>query len=92
MVVVTKPGNYLHDIEAPAQAVDIVRVTAEGMRKARDIFQPRGRAHLFLAVPAGLAVMIGQTLSTFGPIQTYEHMGLETVGTYQPAVLLKPSA
>jgi hypothetical protein len=92
MVLVTNPGNYPHDIETPGQAVDIVRVIAEGLRKARDTFQPRGTIHLFLAVPAGLAVMIGQTLNTFGPIQTYEHVSADAVGVYQPTVLLKPSA
>jgi hypothetical protein len=92
MVVVTKPGNYPHDIETPGQAVDIVRVISEELRHARDTLQPRGTVHLFLAVPAGLAVMIGQTLNTFGPIQTYEHVGTDAIGVYQPAVLLAPSA
>jgi hypothetical protein len=77
VVAVTRPGSYPHDIEAPGQAVDIVRVIAEALRRARDTFQPRGTMHLFLAVPAGLAVMIGQTLNTFGPIQTYEHVGTD---------------
>ena len=92
LVVVTKPGDYPHDIETPGKAADIVRVVAEGLRRARDDFQPRGTLHLFLAVPAGLAVMIGQTLNTFGPIQTYEHEGTDTVGIYQPAALLEPSS
>ncbi len=92
MVVVTKPGNYPHDIETPGMAVDVVRVVAEGLRRARDDFQPRGTLHLFLAVPAGLAVMIGQALNTFGPIQTYEHVGTDTVGIYQAAALLQPSS
>jgi len=54
MVVVTKPGDYPHDIDTPGKAADIVRVIAEGLRRARDTFQPRGSVHLFLAVPAGL--------------------------------------
>ena len=91
MVMVTKPGNYPHDIETPGKAVDIVRVIAEGLRQARDTLQPRGTVHLFLAVPAGLAVMIGQTLNTFGPIQTYEHLGTDAVGIYNPAAVLEPS-
>lgn len=91
MVVVTRPGNYPHDIKTPGQAADIVRVIAEGLRQARDTLQPRGTVHLFLAVPAGLAVMIGQTLNTFGPIQTYEHLGTDAVGMYQPAAVLEPS-
>ena len=65
---------------------------AEALRHARDTLQPRGTVHLFLAVPAGLAVLIDQTLNTFGPIQTYEHVGTDAVGMYQPAVLLAPSA
>jgi len=92
MVAVTKPGNYPHDIDKPGKAVDIVRVIAEGLREARDILQPRGTIHLFPAVPAGLAVMIGQTLNTFGPIQTYEHVGTDAVGQYQFATSLTPSA
>jgi hypothetical protein len=92
MVVITKPGNYPHNIDRPGQAVDIVRVIGEGLRQARDSLQPRGAIHLFLAVPAGLAVMIGQTLNTFGPIQTYEHVGPDAVGLYRPAVVLEPSA
>ena len=92
MVVVTKPGDYPHDIETPGKAADVVRVVAEGLRRARDDFQPRGTLHLFLAVPAGLAVMIGQTLNTFGPIQTYEHVPTDAVGIYQPAALLEPSS
>jgi hypothetical protein len=92
LVAVTRPGSYPHDIEAPGQAADIVRVIAEALRKARDTFQPRGTIHLFLAVPAGLAMMIGQTLNTFGPIQTYEHVGTDAVGIYETAALLKPSA
>ncbi len=92
MVMVTKPGNYPHDIETPGKAADIVRVVSEALRQARDTLQPRGAVHLFLAVPAGLAVMIGQSLNSFGPIQTYEHIGTDAVGMYQPAALLAPSA
>ncbi len=92
LVLVTKAGNYPHDIENPGQAADIVRVIAEALRKARDEFQPRGAVHLFLAVPAGLAVIIGQALNTFGPIQTYEHVGTDAVGIYQSAALLQQTA
>jgi SMODS-associated and fused to various effectors sensor domain len=91
LVVVTKLGNYPHDIKAPGEAVDIIRVISQGLRQARDSFQPRGKIHLFLAVPAGLAMMLGQTLNTFGQIQTYEHVGSDAVGMYQPAALLQPS-
>lgn len=91
-VKVTKPGNYPHDIETPGQAADVVRVIVEGLRAARNTLQPRGTLHLFLAVPAGLAVMVGQYLNTFGPVQTYEHVGTDVVGVYQPAAVLAPSS
>ncbi|HEX9273930.1 MAG TPA: SAVED domain-containing protein [Candidatus Binatia bacterium] len=90
LLVVTKPGNYPHDIQTPGEAVDIIRVISQALRQARDNFQPRGKIHLFLAVPAGLAMMLGQTLNTFGQIQTYEHVGTDAVGMYQSAALLKP--
>jgi hypothetical protein len=48
--------------------------------------------HVFLSVPAGLAVMIGQMLNTFGPVQTYEHVPRDAVRVYEPAALLQPSA
>jgi hypothetical protein len=92
MIVVTKPGNYPHDLGTAGQARDVVRVIVEGLRHARDVLQPRGTLHLFLAVPAGLAVMTGQMLNTFGPVQTYEHVPTDAVGVYEPAALLEPSA
>ena len=89
---VTKTGNYPHDLKTAGQARDVVRVVVEGLRHARDVLQPRGTLHLFLSVPAGLAVMIGQMLNTFGPVQTYEHLSTDAVGVYEPAALLEPSA
>jgi hypothetical protein len=91
-VTVTKPGKYPHDLETAGHARDVVRVVVEGLRHARDVLQPRGTIHLFMSVPAGLAVMIGQMLNTFGPVQTHEHMPTDAVGMYEPAALLKPSA
>ena len=46
--------------------------------------------HLFMAVPAGLAVLIGQLLNTFGSVQTYEHVTVDGSGQYRPAALLRP--
>jgi hypothetical protein len=90
-VTVAKPGNYPHDLETAGQARDVVRVIVEGLCRARDALQPRGTLHLFLAVPAGLAMLIGQMLNTFGPVQTYEHVSPGNVGRYEPAALLEPS-
>lgn len=92
LLIVAKEGTYPHDISTPGQAADIVRVVVEGLRQARSDLQPRGTVHLFLAVPAGLAMMIGQMLNTFGSVQTHEHMGTDAVGVYHPAALLQPSA
>ena len=87
-----EPGDYPHDIATAGQAADVVRLIVEGLRKAHAELQPRGTVHLFLVVPAGLAMMIGQALNTFGPVQTYEHLATNAVGMYRPAVLLSPSA
>ena len=92
LVVVAKSGDYPHDIATAGQAVDVVQLILEGLRRARADLQPRGTVHLFLAVPAGLAMMIGQVLNTFGPVQTYEHIGTDAVGTYHPAAVLHPSS
>ncbi len=91
IVRITGQGVYPHDIDSPGKASDIVRVISEALRDARDTLQPRGSLHLFLGVPAGLAMMIGQVLNTFGPVQTYEHVGTDAVGSYVAAALLTPS-
>lgn len=92
LVIVTRPGTYPHDLATPGEAADVVRVVVEALRAARHGLQPRGTLHLFLAVPAGLAMMIGQMLNTFGPVQTYEHIATDAIGRYQPAARLRPSA
>jgi hypothetical protein len=92
IIMVQKPGPYPQDIATPGQARDLVRVIVEALRFARDQYQPRGCLHLFLAVPAGLAMMIGQMLNTFGDVQTYERVANDAVGRYLAAVRLRPSA
>ena len=39
-----------------------------------------GTVHLFMAAPAGLAMLIGQLLNTFGAVQTYEHVTVDGSG------------
>jgi hypothetical protein len=90
-VVVHRPGSYPHDLETPGQALDLVGVVLETLKRARDEFQARGIVHLFLSVPAGVAMMIGQCLNTIGPVQTYEHIPRNAVGAYTPAAPLRPS-
>jgi hypothetical protein len=91
LVVVERPGAYPHDLETPGQALDLVRTVIETLKRARDELQPRGTVHLFLSVPAGVAMMIGQCLNTVGPVQTYEHVTPDAIGVYRPAALLSPS-
>ena len=75
-------------LETSGQAVDLARKTVEAARKARGEYAIGGRVHLFMAVPAGLAMLIGQLLNTLGPIQTYEHVQSNPIGIYRPAALL----
>jgi hypothetical protein len=79
------------DITSPGQAVDIAMTVAEAIRDARRGFRPLSVVHLFMAVPIGLAVLIGQSLNTLGPVQTYEHVSIDGTGIYRAAARLTPS-
>lgn len=75
-------------LKSPGEALDVAQLTIEGARAARRKFGIRGQVHLFMAVPAGLAMLIGQLLNTLGPVHTYEHIQVDALGMYQPAALL----
>ena len=75
-------------LETPGQAVDLARKTIEAARRARGEYAIGGRVHVFMAVPAGLAMLVGQLLNTLGPVQTYEHIQSNPIGIYRPAALL----
>jgi SMODS-associated and fused to various effectors sensor domain len=92
LVHITRPGAYPHIIQTPGQATDVALAVQNGMRTARREYGNIGTAHLFMAAPAGLAMMIGQLLNTFGAIQTYEHVTVDGSGQYRPAALLRPNA
>jgi hypothetical protein len=51
-----------------------------------------GAVHLFMAAPAGLAMLVGQSLNTFGAVHTYEHVSTDGSGRYRRAALLRPCA
>jgi len=91
LVHVTKASSYPHLLSTPGQAADVAFVVHEGLRTVRREYGNVGTVHLFMAVPAGLAVLIGQLLNTFGSVQTYEHVTLDGSGTYVPAALLRPN-
>lgn len=89
LVHIASPNGYPHRIVSPGEATDIALVVQDGMRTARRQYGNIGTVHLFMAVPAGLAMLIGQLLSTFGAVQTYEHVTVDGSGRYAPAALLQ---
>ncbi|HEX3532154.1 MAG TPA: SAVED domain-containing protein [Thermoanaerobaculia bacterium] len=89
---VTKEGKPPHSILSPGQAADVARTAIENIKEARRGYPEIERIHLFLAVPAGIAMMIGQLLNTLGAVQTYELVGSTTTGHYRPAALLDAEA
>jgi hypothetical protein len=91
LVHIARPGAYPHMIETPGEATDVALAVQDGMRTACREYGNIGTAHLFMAAPAGLAMMIGQLLNTFGAVQTYEHVTLDGSGQYRPAALLRPN-
>lgn len=94
LVHIANPGAYPYLITSPGQAADIAHVVQEGLRIARREYGNIGTVHLFMAVPAGLAMLIGQMLNTFASVQTYEHLTPDGngSGSYVRAALLKPNA
>lgn len=85
------PGQRRFDITSAGQAADIAATVVEAIRVARESYRPMGTVHLFMAVPVGLAMLIGQGLNTFGDVQTYEHIPTDGVGIYRAAAKLLPS-
>jgi hypothetical protein len=83
-------GKLPHMINTPGQAVDIANTVQEAMRELRRQYGKVGTVHLFAAIPAGLGMLIGQLLSTFSAVQTYEHLPIDETEIYRPAALLRP--
>jgi hypothetical protein len=71
----------------PAQAVDAADVFRTAVQDTIKQRSEISTIHLFMAVPTGLAFLLGQKTNTFPPIQTYLH--LEDKGKYQQAALLR---
>ena len=88
LVQVRPPGAYPHLVGSPSEVADIALIVLDALRTARRDYGAVGTVHLFMAAPAGLAVLVGQLLNTFGTVQAYEHV--PAVG-YRPAALLHPS-
>ena len=58
------------------------------VRRARQTCGVHGQVHLFIAVPVGLAMLIGQLLNALGQVQTHEHIPQGVTGHYVPVALL----
>ena len=80
------------DLETPGQALDAALRLIDAIGQARRRWRDIRRIHLFIAGPAGFAVLIGQLLNGLGPVQTYEHIPSDAVGEYRRAPLLHPGA
>lgn len=72
------------------QAADAAFKIRDAVRDARTNYPRLGVIHLFMAVPSGLAMMIGQLLNVLGPVQTYDLESADSTGRYRPAVVLRP--
>ncbi len=82
-----------HEAHGPitgGEGVDIAHLANDGIQDAFAEWKVRGTVHVFMAVPAGLAFMIGQLLNGCGKIQTYEYIAEES--KYVKAALLYPSS
>jgi hypothetical protein len=90
---VSKPGGPVHRIGSAGEAADVASKIREGILAAREQFRDLGAIHLFMSVPAGIAVMLGQQLNSFGAVHGYEYISeAGIVGRYQLEMVLRPSA
>lgn len=89
LISVTKSGGLQHSLSTPGEALDVAYRVIEGIREARGAYREIECTHLFMAVPVGLAMLIGQLLNTLGPVQTYDHVETGGTGRYRPAVCLR---
>ena len=88
LIHVRKPGGLPHRLASAGEAVDVADKVIAAIKAARRTYREVRCTHLFLSVPAGVALMIGQLANTLGPLQTYEHVPVDAVGRYRPAVRL----
>jgi hypothetical protein len=92
ILCVQKPGATRNVLEDAGHVSDIAYILRTGIREARQQFRGIHGIHLFMAVPLGLAMMIGQLLNSLGPVQTYERTAEDKAQPYHPAALLRPDA
>lgn len=71
-----------------SEAASLARLVRRAVRNALDSYGPLDAVHVFLAGPAGLAVLIGQLANAFPALVTYD--ALDATGRYAPAATLLP--
>jgi hypothetical protein len=86
------PGGQPADLVTPGEAADAARQLVDAIGAAARRYRDIRRIHLFIAAPAGFAVLVGQLLNGLGAVQTYEHVPNDAVGAYRRAALLHPGA
>jgi hypothetical protein len=86
-----KDGDPPHDLENAEQAAELAYSIQREIRKALKEYPAILCVHLFMAVPLGLAMMIGQLLNNVNSVQTYELVSGDAGKSYKPAALLDPS-
>jgi hypothetical protein len=91
IVKIWKPGDPPHNLESAGQAADLAYLIQREVRAALREYPETVCVHLFMAVPAGLAMMIGQLLNNVNAVQSYEIVTTDSGKRYRPAVLLHPS-
>jgi len=78
-------------IASSGQAAALVRMVRDAVRRARRDYGATGTVHLFMAVPVGVAVLLGQLLNTLCAVQTYDFRPGDA-SPYTAAVRIEPSA
>lgn len=86
--ITPEDGSARRELSSPGHAAQLARLIGRVIREARKELRTVERIHLFIAGPAGLAVLVGQLLNSLGPVQTYEHEQIDGVGSYRAAALL----
>jgi len=86
---INHPSDCSAHLDTFGQALHVARLVRDAARSAKAEYPDTNRIHLFMAVPVGLAMLIGQLLNTLGPVQTYEHVPTDAVGKYRMAALLR---
>ena len=71
--IVNVDGPAVGGMLGAEEVASLVWLTVRAIRDARAELGPFASIHLFLAAPAGFAVMLGTLLATLPPVVTYEY-------------------